>query len=122
MIRRPPRATRTATLFPDTTLFRSQSGVGGAAADSAWPDRRATDDPRPARFRVRGGARDGRDRRWRPFRTAGERRPLCRSRLHGALNPVYEAFTDMSDAIYPFSVGLCGPVGWRKAGWLGAPR
>src|SRR3546814_11944380 len=24
MIRRPPRSTRTATLFPDTTLFRSQ--------------------------------------------------------------------------------------------------
>src|SRR3546814_9286519 len=27
MIRRPPRSTRTATLFPDTTLFRS-SGIG----------------------------------------------------------------------------------------------
>src|SRR3546814_4976568 len=27
MIRRPPRTTRTDTLFPDTTLFRSQSRV-----------------------------------------------------------------------------------------------
>src|SRR3546814_15884173 len=27
MIRRPPRSTRTDTLFPDTTLFRSQHGV-----------------------------------------------------------------------------------------------
>src|SRR3546814_2188915 len=27
MIRRPPRSTRTDTLFPYTTLFRSQSGV-----------------------------------------------------------------------------------------------
>src|SRR3546814_3358385 len=26
MIRRPPRATRTDTLFPDTTLFRSEKG------------------------------------------------------------------------------------------------
>src|SRR3546814_9459618 len=29
MIRRPPRSTRTDTLFPYTTLFRSQVGVGG---------------------------------------------------------------------------------------------
>src|SRR3546814_11310411 len=28
MIRRPPRSTRTDTLFPYTTLFRSQGGVG----------------------------------------------------------------------------------------------
>src|SRR3546814_20432392 len=29
MIRRPPRSTRTHTLFPYTTLFRSQCGVTG---------------------------------------------------------------------------------------------
>src|SRR3546814_14054586 len=29
MIRRPPRSTRTDTLFPYTTLFRSRSGGGG---------------------------------------------------------------------------------------------
>src|SRR3546814_19572915 len=29
MIRRPPRSTRTDTLFPDTTLFRSGVGRGG---------------------------------------------------------------------------------------------
>src|SRR3546814_10791135 len=28
MRRRPPRSTRTDTLFPDTTLFRSSGGVG----------------------------------------------------------------------------------------------
>src|SRR3546814_17933297 len=28
MIRRPPRSTRTDTLFPDTTLFRAVDGVG----------------------------------------------------------------------------------------------
>src|SRR3546814_20539608 len=35
MIRRPPRSTRTDTLFPYTTLFRSQFiGIGGA--DRCW--------------------------------------------------------------------------------------
>src|SRR3546814_1023704 len=37
MIRRPPRSTRTDTLFPYTTLFRSGcsgGGGGGAAADA----------------------------------------------------------------------------------------
>src|SRR3546814_968302 len=29
MIRRPPRSTRTDTLFPYTTLFRSRQGVAG---------------------------------------------------------------------------------------------
>src|SRR3546814_6855900 len=33
MIRRPPRSTRTDTLFPYTTLFRSTAPSGGAAAD-----------------------------------------------------------------------------------------
>src|SRR3546814_6051715 len=36
MIRRPPRSTRTATLFPYTTLFRSYDGAGRAVErDSA---------------------------------------------------------------------------------------
>src|SRR3546814_7415452 len=30
MSRRPPRSTRTDTLVPDTTLFRSWAGIGGA--------------------------------------------------------------------------------------------
>src|SRR3546814_3004794 len=38
MIRRPPRSTRTATLFPDTTLFRSE---GPAYADGRRAARRA---------------------------------------------------------------------------------
>src|SRR3546814_11505361 len=33
MLRRPPRATRTDTLFPYTTLFRSQHAVAADAAD-----------------------------------------------------------------------------------------
>src|SRR3546814_1986949 len=35
MIRRPPRSTRTDTLFPYTTLFRSQFGQCGDAHPSA---------------------------------------------------------------------------------------
>src|SRR3546814_10365124 len=35
MIRRPPRSTRTDTLFPYTTLFRS---LFGAMLVAAWPD------------------------------------------------------------------------------------
>src|SRR3546814_5194451 len=43
MIRRPPRSTRTDTLFPYTTLFRSNAGQGGAkdmvvyTADVSYP-------------------------------------------------------------------------------------
>src|SRR3546814_3583020 len=33
MIRRPPRSTRTDTLFPDTTLFRSQRLPGSSRRD-----------------------------------------------------------------------------------------
>src|SRR3546814_1492967 len=40
MIRRPPRSTRTATLFPSTTLFRSTCGLCHTdihAARGDWP-------------------------------------------------------------------------------------
>src|SRR3546814_8507033 len=56
MMRRPPRSTRTGTLFPCTTLFRSVGGgrearrptprddrsaeQGHGETDLAWPDRR----------------------------------------------------------------------------------
>src|SRR3546814_4349190 len=38
MIRRPPRSTRTDTLFPYTTLFRSSSLASLAAASSIWQE------------------------------------------------------------------------------------
>src|SRR3546814_15592114 len=38
MIRRPPRSTRTDTLFPYTTLFRSKELLIGEAADPALID------------------------------------------------------------------------------------
>src|SRR3546814_1162081 len=42
MIRRPPRSTRTDTLFPDTTLFRSDHGDRPAVRRPAPGDRRRT--------------------------------------------------------------------------------
>src|SRR3546814_18990988 len=86
MIRRPPRSTRTDTLFPYTTLFRSDPDAG------RWPDR----DPQPGPWRGAGnrtrrrgdrprygggdGAGDGRDQdlRGRDLRDAeAERQPAA---------------------------------------------
>src|SRR3546814_17569352 len=66
MIRRPPRVTRTDTLFPDTTLFRSRAGGR----------------PRSCRARGRTGraaARRGRSPRGRRAVRAVPRAPRCRS-------------------------------------------
>src|SRR3546814_19109146 len=38
MIRRPPRSTRTDTLFPYTTLFRSGSGYVGLVSGACFAD------------------------------------------------------------------------------------
>src|SRR3546814_12448619 len=54
MIRRPPRSTRTDTLFPYTTLFRSMDagGIGrisraaDGVADRLWPNRRQPQEQR----------------------------------------------------------------------------
>src|SRR3546814_5401201 len=48
MIRRPPRSTRTDTLFPYTTLFRSSHVRGHAAGRDSWrtSDPRSTDENR----------------------------------------------------------------------------
>src|SRR3546814_10848225 len=67
MIRRPPRSTRTDTLFPYTTLFRSQRrrSLRAAEAQGHHPVRRPLlrhvggQPPRPAAFLRRGRARDG---------------------------------------------------------------
>src|SRR3546814_19530066 len=63
MIRRPPRSTRTATLFPYTTLFRSGAGKVGVDRDRQHrlycaPNRLAVDDERalPKLDRVAGQA------------------------------------------------------------------
>src|SRR3546814_14669582 len=51
MIRRPPRSTRTDTLFPYTTLFRSSAPAPNRRARSAWdrrPPSRAGSSGRPS--------------------------------------------------------------------------
>src|SRR3546814_7833515 len=60
MIRRPPRSTRTDTLFPYTTLFRSESGGEGHGfeAGEAGGDRRRG---KPARREALHRLRDCRD-------------------------------------------------------------
>src|SRR3546814_1263547 len=71
MIRRPPRSTRTDTLFPYTTLFRSRrAALGGGKAAAGGRARRRGRARRPARAQDRA-------------RRAHARHPLgrqCRSR------------------------------------------
>src|SRR3546814_2896707 len=54
MIRRPPRSTRTDTLFPYTTLFRSCRAVDAARAQAARDRRRPVPRRRNERQRDRG--------------------------------------------------------------------
>src|SRR3546814_9424403 len=54
MIRRPPRSTRTDTLFPYTTLFRSAPG-GRRSSRPDRRDRRVDAAPRPAAVHARTG-------------------------------------------------------------------
>src|SRR3546814_2601484 len=101
MIRRPPRSTRTDTLFPYTTLFRSfdpravavrilcagraqpavEDGGAGEGAVQQWTDRawRCADNVRPAQSPV-GPGRKGRARRAGPgglrHRHPAERAPF----------------------------------------------
>src|SRR3546814_13519424 len=71
MIRRPPRSTRTDTLFPYTTLFRSAPAARGAAGGrDGPPDETRTGDLPPRRLPARGPEAD----RSRP------RAPQARSR------------------------------------------
>src|SRR3546814_5816677 len=78
MIRRPPRSTRTYTLFPYTTLFRSGRGAGQGGAGRRVHQLGAGGDRRRARRRgqFRGAYRgyDGRRR--------GVERPQHRSEEH----------------------------------------
>src|SRR3546814_11283162 len=72
MIRRPPRSTRTDTLFPYTTLFRSQGGAtgpgGGACArprgpSASWNRRHRPAVPEPHRSARPAGAEARQDHR-----------------------------------------------------------
>src|SRR3546814_10797224 len=92
MIRRPPRSTRTDTLFPYTTLFRSHEDVlhfdrtapdldprgGGAIRASSRPKRRSRrSGGRPCR-RIQGGAGGIRGARERSEEHTSELQSLMR--------------------------------------------
>src|SRR3546814_16031734 len=99
MIRRPPRSTRTDTLFPYTTLFRSQvrldPGFRRGTASGTDLSRRANP-PRRLRDAGLGGRRGG---------LAGlPLRPLARLHLPGRLDPV---------ALHAGRRRLCGAEQWR---------
>src|SRR3546814_20710422 len=100
MIRRPPRSTRTDTLFPYTTLFRSNglalatnwlSSRGRAMLDSEISCRLPNLSPRPSeRQRARAGAHGSDTLRPRPPLAPLpvvlghlDRAPLATSRAHG---------------------------------------
>src|SRR3546814_1655851 len=74
MIRRPPRSTRTDTLFPYTTLFRSQS----CATDSAFPSFAAC---RPPAANGRGRVAPAGHHRTRRAHCSGRQRRLVGPRL-----------------------------------------
>src|SRR3546814_1564797 len=72
MIRRTPRSTRTDTLFPYTTLFRSPDGggAGGAPRRARRRGRRAVHGKRPGGAPSRRRDIDGRRRAYRGIRLA----------------------------------------------------
>src|SRR3546814_949263 len=78
MIRRPPRSTRTDTLFPDTTLFRSRAAPTG---DDRNPDSAHAGDDGLCRSRYFGDRRTA--ARAQPGTDRGDqRRASCRSEEH----------------------------------------
>src|SRR3546814_10228063 len=90
MLRRPPRSTRTDTLFPYTTLFRSGEGSGARHPPSgrAWRPEAADDlCPRACRQLLeRAGAADGGGacpigEPARPWRAAGAQCPQIERQL-----------------------------------------
>src|SRR3546814_10463979 len=62
MLRRPPRSTRTDTLFPYTTLFRAPPPAGLAAEHPELPVTAMRAGWRPSSLRRRGRGRAGRSR------------------------------------------------------------
>src|SRR3546814_6572558 len=69
MIRRPPRSTRTDTLFPYTTLFRSPPRRSASPRPAPPPSAAAGRSPSPASH-------------WRPKRSSARRPPRPRSEEH----------------------------------------
>src|SRR3546814_3069079 len=100
MIRRPPRSTRTDTLFPYTTLFRSGRGCGCAPCGCCrgWPPVPPPADGSPAgnvpgRCRGRSPAGDdGCPRRGRPPNSRSGRSEEHTSELQSLMRISYAVF------------------------------
>src|SRR3546814_19000924 len=90
MIRRPPRSTRTDTLFPYTTLFRSDR-ADRRQRDDAGADRRFGDRRHGLGRRYDDRVKDGSDRE----RIAHEDRVVAfragRYQRHGAIDPLHDS-------------------------------
>src|SRR3546814_19740853 len=105
MIRRPPRSTRTDTLFPYTTLFRSVRRI--------WPRRRHL---LPPGARTYGGRRDAdRDRHQRGFRRLSSggysRQPLHRCpRLGGRFRGDHPPARPPHGRLCPLGPSLFAPA------------
>src|SRR3546814_10966849 len=100
MLRGPPRLTRTDTLFPYTTLFRSRRDAGGAA--------RAADGRGP------GGAGDRGQRVRRDLLAALRARRVLRPGVHATAAPA--ARTAALDAHSDRAAGAGLPAGRHPAG------
>src|SRR3546814_3962010 len=110
MIRRPPRSTRTDTLFPYTTLFRSVRHVrrDHRAGDRRPRHLRAAADGRARRFGTKAA---GMDTRPRPLAGAAPRSEEHTSELQSLMRISYAVFclkkkkntTTSSTAIQPRS-------------------
>src|SRR3546814_7941865 len=101
MIRRPPRSTRTDTLFPHTTLFRSRAGQvdrGDTAAGRAG-----------RRRRLRQGSQRGTADRTTEVRGGGSRSEEHTSELQSLMRISYAVFclkknkTNITLHIHPLS-------------------
>src|SRR3546814_18862566 len=104
MIRRPPRSTRTATLFPYTTLFRSIADAARKAADDhrcqRMTARMVGDRPVPGEGRQelrpagpRQDAGDEKPHRDEKQRKAQRENPDEMSIVHGAIPPLDDGRT-----------------------------
>src|SRR3546814_1062441 len=110
MIRRPPRSTRTDTLFPYTTLFRSRRGARGES-------------PRHASWRARGPAAGS--RRPRRVPSPAPPAPRCRPSVGtlpwrlSAPSPSLEPSVQRRAALgsaRPLCLFLRNCVGWVRKG------
>src|SRR3546814_5660970 len=90
MKRRPPRSTRTGTLFPYTTLFRSQRGVPHRQAHHQREAEGAVDDDSPE---LRRGGRVGVEvQRLRIMGERGDRSEEHTSELQSLMRISYAVF------------------------------